>query len=144
MAATPTNEHDHPSDELVDITDRLRAESKTVHDEFAQLNGARHEAWERHAAEIRITLDDMQRDLDEARSRLELEHQRTQEEAQDDLDELFATLHGRYDELRLQVRLGAMGASDQVEALREEAGRILDRGRSAVRRARAALRNLVP
>jgi len=144
MAATPTNEHDHPGDELVDITDRLRAESKAVHDEFAQLDGARHEAWERHAAEIRITLDDMQRDLDEARARLELEHQRTQEEAQDDLDELLATLHGRYDELRLQARLGAMGVSDQVDALRDEAGRILDRGRTAVRRARSALRDLVP
>jgi SMC interacting uncharacterized protein involved in chromosome segregation len=141
---TPRAATERDQTELRTIADRLRDESRAVQNEFAKLNSERDEAFERHAAEVRTALDEMQADLDAARDRLAREQAATREQAREDLDEVLATLHGRYDELRLQLRLAEMDASDRVESLRREAGLILDRGRAAVRSARHALGHLLP
>jgi hypothetical protein len=141
---TAMTEHELQPDQVARITERLLAESKAVQEAFAQLDTERAEAWDRHAAEIRATLDRMQLELDRARDRLDQEHQRTREEAEDELDELLSILHGQYDDLRLQVRLGEMDVLDRVAAIRDEAGHLLERGRTAVRRARCSHRELVP
>jgi hypothetical protein len=99
-------------EELVDVTDRLRNEAKVLHD----------------------MLDQMQRDLDAARERLAQEHELTRLEAQEQFDELVETFRGNLDELRLQLHLGEMEASDLAKAVKVEIGHLVDLGRATVRR----------
>jgi ElaB/YqjD/DUF883 family membrane-anchored ribosome-binding protein len=133
----------HPlteGDDLIMITDRLRIEAKAVHDAFADLAGEAPEEWRQDADRTEMLLAQMQEDLDRVRNRLLVEKARPPAVAHDDLDAALTELHGRYDELRLQLRLGQMAASDQLEQLRRQADHLIDRGRNAVHDAQAALR----
>jgi hypothetical protein len=140
MSHTPTSHPLTEGDDLLMITDRLRIEAKAVHDAFADLAGEAPDEWRHDAERAGTLLGQMQDDLDRVRYRLLVEQARRPTEAHDDLASVLSELHGRYDELRLQLRLGQMAASDQVERLRREADHLIDRGRNAVRDAQAALR----
>ena len=75
-------------------------------------------------------------DLEKTEACLEVEQARTRAEMHDDLDQSFVTLHERFDEPRVRVKLCRMGASDRIRA---EAGHGLAVGRDTARRARSSL-----
>jgi hypothetical protein len=141
---TATHHEKTTGDPLAGIADRMREEAAAIRQAFAELDAERHEAWEHHAAEVRESLAEMQRDLDEARERLAEQRRQDRAEMRDELDALLVALHGRYDDLWVQLRLVEMDTSDRVQAVREEGERILARGRTAAARARDRLRELAP
>src|SRR5690242_4504494 len=114
ISHTSTNHPLTEGDDLLVITDRLRIEAKAVHDAFADLAGEAPDEWREDAERAGALLGEMQDDLDRVRYRLLVEQARRPTEAHDDLASVLTELHGRYDEVRVRLRLGQMQASDQM------------------------------
>lgn len=136
---TPEIHHSTDAEHVSEITTRMRDEAEAVRAAFGRLRADQDAAWKRYASEVETTLTQMQKDLEDARTRLSAERAATRAEMRDEFDDVFDKVRARFDDLRVQLRLGEMETTDAVGTVRSEALRLLDRGREAVRLARQSL-----